>query len=388
LAKSLFNYVDMGMIETYDVGSMPFFGDFKKFSEGSAKFASYLLDIYGNRSESSAAYFERKVVDAFIEKLRAGIDIPNYPQFRDMTRMFLEMMDGVEKIGGSYIETKLLSPKTGKLDIPEVLALKRNSKNIYEIFHSTFRVKICITGPYTLSSLFAYKDTELYSRIGDFLAETVKENIFNNKYGKVGLLALDEPTFGLIDDPKMDVGSTGRENLLHAWEKIFHKAQEKGVRTCLHLHSTTDELFWEVDSLKIIESHVNDSLYSSNKTKELLELKDKFLKASISYSNFDVLIRKKILYDSAGKTGDITQVIGNVWRKIHSNKINPTVFLENVELMKRRLLKIIDMFGLERIPYAGPECGLRGFPTSRSAIECLKRVSETVKIVNAYLLDK
>ena len=70
------------MIETYDVGSMPFFGDFKKFSDGSSKFASYPLGIYGNESESSAAYFERKVVNAFIEKLRAGIDIPNYPQFR------------------------------------------------------------------------------------------------------------------------------------------------------------------------------------------------------------------------------------------------------------------------------------------------------------------
>jgi len=34
------------MIETYDVGSMPFFGDFKKFSDGSSKFASYPLDIY------------------------------------------------------------------------------------------------------------------------------------------------------------------------------------------------------------------------------------------------------------------------------------------------------------------------------------------------------
>ena len=375
------------MIEAYDVGSMPFFGDFKKFLDGAAQFVFHSPDPYEDESSNPAMYFERKIVGVFIEKLRAGMDIPNYPQFRDMTRMFLEMMDGVEKIKDGYIETKLLSPKTGKLDIPEVLALKRNSKNIYEIFHSTFRVKICITGPYTLSSLFAYKDPELYSRIGDFLAEIVKENIFNNKYGKVELLALDEPTFGLIDDPMMDAGSIGRENLLHAWEKIFHKAQEKGVRTCLHLHSTTDELFWEVDSLKIIESHVNDSLYSGNKTKELLELRDKFLKASISYSNFDVLIRKKMLYNSAGKTGDVTQVIGNVWRKIRSNEINPTVFLENVELMKMRLLKIIDRFGLERIPYAGPECGLRGFPTSSSAIECLKRVSETVKIANATYIS-
>ena len=46
MAESLFNYVDMSMIETYDVGSMPFFGDFKKFSDGSSKFASYPLDIY------------------------------------------------------------------------------------------------------------------------------------------------------------------------------------------------------------------------------------------------------------------------------------------------------------------------------------------------------
>ena len=49
--------------------------------------------------------------------------------------------------------------------------------------------------------------------------------------------------------------------------------------------------------------------------------------------------------------------------------------------MKNRLKKIIETFGTEKVPYAGPECGLKGFPTYNCAIEYLKRVSEAAKSV-------
>jgi methionine synthase II (cobalamin-independent) len=47
--------------------------------------------------------------------------------------------------------------------------------------------------------------------------------------------------------------------------------------------------------------------------------------------------------------------------------------------MKKRLTKILELFGENRVPYAGPECGLRSFPTYESALECLRRVVESVK---------
>ena len=191
------------------------------------------------------------------------------------------------------------------------------------------------------------------------------------------MVSVDEPVFGLQDDPLIDFGSGGRENLRRAWESIFHKAKSKNAQTVLHLHSTVDELFWDVDSLEVIDSHVDDPLYKMEKTKEKLESTDKFLKASIAFSEFDNLIRRRILSNSREKLTEISinEKIAEMWKGITRGRIDPEIFLEDVDVMKRRLVEIVDWFGVERVPYAGPECGLKGFPTYESAMGCLRRVS-------------
>jgi hypothetical protein len=37
------------------------------------------------------------------------------------------------------------------------------------------------------------------------------------------------------------------------------------------------------------------------------------------------------------------------------------------------------VFGEEKIPYAGPECGLGGFPTYECAVKYLGRISSAIK---------
>jgi len=44
-------------------------------------------------------------------KILAGIDVPNYPQFRDMNEMFLQIIDGIERIREGYVETGSLCLK-------------------------------------------------------------------------------------------------------------------------------------------------------------------------------------------------------------------------------------------------------------------------------------
>jgi len=320
------------------------------------------------------------VVEGFLDKLGAGIDVPNYPQFRDMDEMFLVKMDGVEKVKGGYIETKIPSVKADRSHIPEVTVIKKNSQRIYEK-NEPFEVKVCVTGPYTLSSLFIHRDNEIFSRLGNIISQIVENNIFRGKHGSVSLVALDEPVFGILDDPRIDHGSEGRENLRKAWETIFHKVKSKNAQALLHLHNTTDELFWEVKSLNIIDPHADDPIYQIKQTKEQLEATDKFLKASISVSNFDTLIRKKIIETSRQKIIELTinEKIAEVWTDIKSRKTDPETFIENIDLMKKRLVEMIGRFGVERLPYAGPECGLRGFPTYECALECLRRVSSAIK---------
>jgi 5-methyltetrahydropteroyltriglutamate--homocysteine methyltransferase len=360
-------------VKSCDEGSLPFEGGFQAFLDG--------VSGYGQDVKESTKLFENRLMASFMDKIDAGIDVPNYPQYRDMNQMLFDMIEGIGKIDGGYIETSISTLKEGKKVIPEISVIKSHSQEIYEKLGAPFQLRICIAGPYTISSLFDYKDKGTFDRLGNVLAQMVDANIFNNKYGSVALVSVDEPVFGFIDDPLLDRGSKARENLLNAWDFIMRKIKVKGAQSCIHLHSTSDELFWEVQSLSVIESHLHDSFYQAKRTKEKLESTDKFLKASIATTDFDQLIRDKIMVTSKQKLDEITlnEQIAETWKNIVKKQIDPMFFLENAELMKERLTKVIGFFGENRVPYAGPECGLKGFPTYKSALECLRRLSRAVK---------
>ena len=87
------------MIKSCDSGSLPFIGDSAKFLEASTRFGF-------SNNDNSTDYFEKHVVQSFLDKLGAGIDVPNYPQFRDMSEMILSQIDGIEKLNEGYIETQ------------------------------------------------------------------------------------------------------------------------------------------------------------------------------------------------------------------------------------------------------------------------------------------
>jgi len=359
------------MVESCDVGSLPFVGDFNKYLAGASN--------YGKTASESTLFFENKVVSGFTDKATAGIEVPNYPQYRDMTQMFIDMIDGLTKVNGGYVETGTLTLKAHGGLIPETQAIQNRSHEIHEKLGHSFKLRMCITGPYTITSTFAYRDKNTFTRLGNILAQIADANIFNNKHGKVQLVSVDDPVFGFIDDPLLDHGSESRENLLKAWETIMQKIQAKGSRTCLHLHNTRDELFWEIKSLNIIESHVNDPFYQTKRTKQQLDATGKHLKASIAVTDFDQLIRNHIVATSTQKLSESTvnEKIADVWKNLNAKKIDPAAFIENVDLMKQRLKTAIERFGENRISYAGPECGMRSFPTYESAIKCLKRVSQS-----------
>jgi 5-methyltetrahydropteroyltriglutamate--homocysteine methyltransferase len=163
----------------------------------------------------------------------------------------------------------------------------------------------------------------------------------------------------------------------------MQKTKAKGAQSCLHLHNTSDELFWETKTLDMIESHVDDPFYQAKRTKGLLQSTDKFIKASIAATDFDQLIRNNILATSKQQLNEnsVNEKIAETWKTINQNKINAQVFVENTELMMKRLREITQRFGADRILYSGPECGLRSFPTYESALECLRRVAQVVKTV-------
>ena len=364
------------MLKSVDSGSLPFVGDSVKFLEGAKRFNIYPKD-------ESSEYFEKCVVESFLDKIRVGIDVPNYPQFRDMNEMFMSMVDGLEKLKEGYLETAVPSLKTDNNLMPEVAVIERNSQLIQETKGEAFEVRVCVTGPYTLASFFPYRDERTFIRLGNVISKLLEKNLFSNINGKTSLVSVDEPLFGLVDDPLIDFGSDGRENLRKSWETIFSKVKSKNAQTMIHLHSTANPLFWENPSLDVIDSHVDDPIHQMKKTGELLESKDKFLKASVAVNDFDLLIKRKLVADAHENLtdSDVNEKIADVWIGIKRGIVDPVIFLETVDTMKNRLANVVERFGAQRVPYVGPECGLKGYPTYEIAFECLRRIS---KVVNHF----
>ena len=104
------------MLKTYDVGSLPLSVDEYTIKQGANRITTIIPLV--DSSDQSSKVLENEIVDAFKDKIRAGIDIPNYPQFRDMNEMYFELLKGIEKKDDGY--TALISPlaKPGRA-VPE-----------------------------------------------------------------------------------------------------------------------------------------------------------------------------------------------------------------------------------------------------------------------------
>jgi len=367
-----------GRVLSCDVGSLPPTVDMDILKKGAKDI------LRPGRAGSGAAHqFRRAVFSALRDKLSAGLDVPTYPQFRDMNQMFLSSLSGLESLEGRFVEIGRLKVREPR--IPEVLVIEEAAKELADALGvEKIRLRVCITGPHTLSFQFAFRSPGLIARLGHVLAEIARANVCSTKGLEIAILALDEPTFGIVDDPLIEPGSEGREALLKAWEEVFStvKAVAKNTRTCVHLHSTIDGLFWHVEALDMVESHVGDMLYESSEMARALEEHDKFLRASICKTDYDALVREKLEAEMPG-AGElsISERLGEIWRAIRRGELDPSAFLEPVDVMAKRLKTIVERFGPERVLFAGPECGLRGFPTYRCAIECLRRAADACKMI-------
>ncbi|HUS77938.1 MAG TPA: hypothetical protein VM050_04680 [Patescibacteria group bacterium] len=344
-----------------------------------ARRSQSVLSLVGGRDDASSV-FEEEVVTAFVDKLKVGIDVPNYPQFRDMNEMYFEKIRGIEKQQGGYMAMETPTAKSGS-SIEEVDVLKSNASRIMDLSGvDRVRVKACVTGPYTLASFFNLKTPGLFEGLGSALAEITSRSLFNNRRGELALLCIDEPVLGFLNDPMLDYGSDGREALIRAWDKICRTASSKGVETSMHLHNTSDDVYWNVEHLDMLESHVVDPLYSQNATKRRLEETDKRLKASISVTIFDTLIENHLR--ASGVEKEVQQKVGDTWTEINHGRLDPFIFMEEQSLLLRRLEGIVEKFGEERVPYAGPECGMSSWPTYETAMEGLRRTSGAVQQLN------
>jgi len=360
-----------------DIGSMPATAE-PRVIEAGAQRSGTLLPLL-NVGVEEYKCFRDAVVSGYADKARVGVDVPNYPQFRDMNEMFFQLMRGIEKVEGGLMAVGSIRPVQGA-SIPEVDVIRRESVKARELSgREKLRIRVCVTGPYTLASFFGARTPGLYRTLGRALAGILDESLFRSRYAEVAHVCVDEPVLGFMNDPMLDFGSDGREALRAAWDDVCRTASSRGADTSMHLHNTSESLVWDVEHLDAVGSHVGDPMYTSESTRQLIEEKDKHVWAALGVTQFDSLIQMH--HQAEGYTGEMPEKIGETWTGIKRGAIDPYTFLEDQGTMEKRLAKIIEFFGAERVAYASPECGLNSFPSYGVALECLRRSVAAVESV-------
>ncbi len=294
--------------------------------------------------------------DAMWQKLNAGVNVPNYPQFQNMIAQFI-----VPIMDDDRTEAPLLI-KEDEAKIVEMDALEQMAKEYREKRGEKLKLRICVTGPielyYNQFSPPVYID--VLSNLAKSVGRFVKHTIEGARNYEVQCATIDEPSIGL--DPRIE-----EEGIITALELASEYAFRKGVDTQIHLHSPIFyETVCEVKGINAIglESAANPSLLALIDKKQLEE-HDKFLRIGVSRT-------------------DILSMAAEYDETHHTNAFKDKGVLERVvneynspEKVKKRLEKAYSFFG-ERIKYVGPDCGLGPFPSQELAYLVLKNTSEGI----------
>lgn len=298
------------------------------------------------RDEFLLNNFYQVIIDSFRKKCDAGLDVVNYPQHYDMHKQFTDIIHKAMDKGTYVVDEK-------DVVIPEVYVIKDEAKRLSEETGSKVSLRVCITGPMEL--YLKEIGTAPYRDVLLMFAETVnlfaKNSVLNSKYVKTEVIALDEPSFGFRDV------TTDRDTLLDVLEKAF---DFKGVKKHIHLHSPSRVLdVLDVKNLDVLSFEYAASPQNiETVSKEILEKADKQIRVGISRTDIDSIIAE--LHDKG------------VAKPTHEQLV------EGKEVIKKRFCVAKEKYG-ELMTFAGPDCGLGGWPTQEAAQLLLKRTVNVVK---------
>ncbi|NMC10197.1 MAG: 5-methyltetrahydropteroyltriglutamate--homocysteine methyltransferase [Methanothrix sp.] len=290
----------------------------------------------------SEGQYLQLVRDVLARKINAGVEVPTYPQFRDMIRMFMNPIEDPEQTESPYLIKK------ENAAILELKAVPPDQK-----------VRVCVTGPVELyiSSFGATAYTDiLYS-----LAKSVSRFLEKARdCGVMSVASLDEPSLGINSSVVFS-----EEEVLHALS--IASSPCIGMDCEVHLHSPLwVEPCAHVPGINIVgvESAAHPD-YLRLIDKEVLVQTDTYLRAGIART--DILAMVAQLNDQMGV---------NLWE--NTPRLEREVLLmESPKIMKKRLDIAYSMFG-ERLRAAGPDCGLGSWPSQDLADKILANCAYAV----------
>jgi len=283
------------------------------------------------------------VRDVLAQKSRAGVEVPTYPQFRDMIRMFMDEIENPDHAESPYLI------KREHARIMELLALSPGQE-----------VRVCVTGPVELY-ISAFGATH-YPDILYNLAESVARFLDKAKSdAKMAVASLDEPSLGLSSNIIFS-----EDEILQALEVASEPC--RGMDCEVHLHSPLyAQACARVPGISIIgiESAAHPD-YLQLIDRKALEETDSYLRAGIART--DILSMSARLNETLGT---------NLWNDM--KRLEKEILeLESPQVMRKRLDKAYARFG-DRLRATGPDCGLGSWPSQDLAGRILSNCAAAVR---------
>jgi len=335
-----------------DIGSFPLpkFVKREAFEKAYAMARKWVIEGK-NPAEDEFLYrnFYVVVKASFKMKCEAGLDVVTYPQHYDIRRQFTEAIHEAMKKGTYIVDEKAAV-------IPEVIVIKGEAKRLCEELDvERIALRVCVTGPFEL--YLAEVGTTAYRDVLLMFAETVRRfcvnSLLNDKYVRTEVVSIDEPSFGFYDV------AADRDAVLEVLDKAFNFS---GAVRQIHIHSPSriPELLQvkNVDVVSVECAASPKNLECVSKT--MLEKADKQIRVGVARTDIDAVLAE--LYERGLKEPQTWQIV------------------EDVEVIKRRFEAAKDRFG-ERLAFAGPDCGLGGWPSQEAAQLLLKRTVEAVRSI-------
>ncbi|WP_202319546.1 methionine synthase [Archaeoglobus neptunius] len=283
--------------------------------------------------------YEEMVQRAFLMKAKV-LDLPTYPQFRDMIEMFLDPIKKFQE------EPYLIDRK--KALIPELEYVEKMRVE---------RVRVCITGPFELY----YKEFGgvIYEDVLLNIAESIRRFVENaTRYENVKCISIDEPSLGIAPDLQPDID-------------LLNKALDYSVRADVQIH-LHDPLYYD----RLLETGIDVIGIECGKKMEnmdfidaeIVEAADKKLRIGVARSDIDGIIAE---FNSLHNV--------NAWgnEELISLAIDE---IEPVERIEGRIRAALEKFG-DLVEYVGPDCGLFSFPSQKLALQLLENLRKAVDSV-------
>ncbi|MHA1871792.1 MAG: hypothetical protein ACTSU2_09535 [Promethearchaeota archaeon] len=303
------------------------------------------------------------IKSAFEYKLKAGLDVINYPQHIDMWSQFLKPMEDYEEEPFLIYESKAR--------VLEVDILNAMAKEYYEEKGEPLKVKSCVSGPMELylkkMGFGVYKDIAL--NIAKSVNHFLKNSIINNKYIRTTTLSIDEPSIGYVtfnqitNDDVTEILSKSAEGL----KSVSSSGHELDVQ--IHLHSlNASEVALKASGINILTCEYASDQKNIIPKKDLDDY-DKFIRVGIARTNLGGIIADEIDKGRDAKQFTTEEALLGL--------------VDSEERIISRLKEAVERYD-DRLKYVGPDCGLRSWDYQKVAAKVLEN---TVKAVKKYQND-